>query len=100
MVVTLWGSVSLCRHAKIQVLRGMGQGIGILVSKFPKETAASYSLRDPVEVRRIYSLSPPDPSTDLKEIMERRTNPPWRNRARASSHFLIVTVIELLVLAI
>jgi len=53
----------------------MGQGIGILVSKFPKETAASYSLRDPVEVRRIYSLSPPDPSTDLKEIMERRTNP-------------------------
>jgi hypothetical protein len=28
----------------------MGQGIGILVSKFPKETAASYSLRDPDEV--------------------------------------------------
>ncbi|KAG2646924.1 trehalose 6-phosphate phosphatase RA3-like [Panicum virgatum] len=34
-----------------KVLRGMGQGIGILVSKFPKETAASYSLRDPVEVK-------------------------------------------------
>ncbi|OEL36545.1 putative trehalose-phosphate phosphatase 3 [Dichanthelium oligosanthes] len=33
-----------------KVLRGMGQGIGILVSKFPKETAASYSLRDPAEV--------------------------------------------------
>ncbi|CAL5071675.1 unnamed protein product [Urochloa decumbens] len=34
-----------------KVLRGMGQGIGILVSKFPKETAASYSLRDPAEVK-------------------------------------------------
>ena len=44
----------------------MGQGIGILVSKFPKETAASYSLRDPVEVRRIDQLAlfrpPIDPS--------------------------------------
>lgn len=29
----------------------MGQGIGILVSKLPKETAASYSLSDPAEVR-------------------------------------------------
>ncbi|KAL6657563.1 hypothetical protein ACP70R_005343 [Stipagrostis hirtigluma subsp. patula] len=34
-----------------KVLRNMGQGIGILVSKFPKETAASYSLREPVEVK-------------------------------------------------
>ncbi|KAJ1291964.1 hypothetical protein BS78_02G356800 [Paspalum vaginatum] len=33
-----------------KVLRGMGQGIGILVSNFPKETAASYSLRHPAEV--------------------------------------------------
>ena len=35
----------------------MGQGIGILVSKLPKETAASYSLSDPAEVR--ISLSRP-----------------------------------------
>jgi len=28
----------------------MGQGIGILVSKIPKETSASYSLREPSEV--------------------------------------------------
>ncbi|XP_062187570.1 trehalose 6-phosphate phosphatase RA3-like [Phragmites australis] len=34
-----------------KVLRNMGQGVGILVSKFPKETAASYSLRDPAEVK-------------------------------------------------
>ncbi|TVU37789.1 hypothetical protein EJB05_11124, partial [Eragrostis curvula] len=34
-----------------KVLRNMGQGIGILVSKFPKETAASYSLREPAEVK-------------------------------------------------
>jgi hypothetical protein len=40
------------------VLRNIGQGIGILVSKFPKETAASYSLREPDEVRRIHRLSP------------------------------------------
>ncbi|XP_020083599.1 probable trehalose-phosphate phosphatase 6 [Ananas comosus] len=33
-----------------KVLRERGQGFGILVSKFPKETNASYSLRDPAEV--------------------------------------------------
>ncbi|WVZ66744.1 hypothetical protein U9M48_015928 [Paspalum notatum var. saurae] len=34
-----------------KVLRSMGQGIGILVSKIPKETSASYSLREPSEVK-------------------------------------------------
>ncbi|XP_075652828.1 putative trehalose-phosphate phosphatase J [Castanea sativa] len=33
-----------------KVLRDRGQGFGILVSKFPKETSASYSLQDPREV--------------------------------------------------
>jgi trehalose 6-phosphate phosphatase len=33
-----------------KVLRKRGQGIGILVSKCPKETNASYSLQDPSEV--------------------------------------------------
>nr|ABD92780.1 sister of ramosa 3 [Zea mays] len=33
-----------------KVLRNLGQGIGILVSKIPKETRASYSLREPSEV--------------------------------------------------
>ncbi|XP_073117414.1 probable trehalose-phosphate phosphatase 6 [Elaeis guineensis] len=33
-----------------KVLRDRGQGIGILVSKFPKETSACYSLREPAEV--------------------------------------------------
>ncbi|XP_072972783.1 probable trehalose-phosphate phosphatase 6 [Typha angustifolia] len=33
-----------------KVLRDRGQGIGILVSKFPKETSASYSLQEPAEV--------------------------------------------------
>ncbi|KAL5206983.1 hypothetical protein ABZP36_031418 [Zizania latifolia] len=33
-----------------KVLRKRGQGLGILVSKFPKETNASYSLQDPAEV--------------------------------------------------
>ncbi|VAH43600.1 unnamed protein product [Triticum turgidum subsp. durum] len=32
-----------------KVLRNMGQGIGILVTKFPKDTSASYSLREPAE---------------------------------------------------
>ncbi|XP_010531388.1 PREDICTED: probable trehalose-phosphate phosphatase H [Tarenaya hassleriana] len=31
-------------------LRERGQGLGILVSKFPKETSATYSLQDPNEV--------------------------------------------------
>ncbi|KAF7036185.1 hypothetical protein CFC21_046922 [Triticum aestivum] len=34
-----------------KVLRNMGQGIGILVTKFPKDTSASYSLREPAEVK-------------------------------------------------
>jgi len=34
-----------------KVLRSRGQGAGILVSKFPKETGASFSLREPAEVR-------------------------------------------------
>ena len=38
------------RVAWHQVLRKRGQGIGILVSKCPKETNASYSLQDPGEV--------------------------------------------------
>jgi hypothetical protein len=64
----------------------MGQGIGILVSKFPKETAASYSLRDPVEVRRIHSLSPGPPRSiiDLKEI-ELAAHKSWRNRVRPAT---------------
>ncbi|XP_022637841.1 probable trehalose-phosphate phosphatase H isoform X1 [Vigna radiata var. radiata] len=33
-----------------KVLRKRGQGIGILVSKIPKETDASYTLQDPTEV--------------------------------------------------
>nr|XP_051212340.1 trehalose 6-phosphate phosphatase RA3-like [Lolium perenne] len=34
-----------------KVLRDMGHGIGVLVTKFPKETTASYSLREPAEVK-------------------------------------------------
>lgn len=33
-----------------KVLRDRGQGFGILVSKYPKETNASYSLQEPTEV--------------------------------------------------
>ncbi|EAZ06967.1 hypothetical protein OsI_29208 [Oryza sativa Indica Group] len=33
-----------------KVLRKRGQGIGILVSKYPKDTNASYSLQEPAEV--------------------------------------------------
>jgi trehalose 6-phosphate phosphatase len=33
-----------------KVLRERRQGLGILVSKFPKETSASYSLQEPDEV--------------------------------------------------
>ncbi|KAL6655912.1 hypothetical protein ACP70R_006738 [Stipagrostis hirtigluma subsp. patula] len=33
-----------------KVLRRRGQGVGILVSKHPKETSASYSLQEPAEV--------------------------------------------------
>ncbi|CAL9122879.1 unnamed protein product, partial [Musa acuminata var. zebrina] len=34
-----------------KVLRDRGQGLGILVSKFPKETNATYSLQEPTEVK-------------------------------------------------
>ncbi|XP_050217301.1 probable trehalose-phosphate phosphatase C [Mercurialis annua] len=34
-----------------KVLRDRGQGFGILVSKFPRETNASYSLQEPAEVK-------------------------------------------------
>jgi len=33
-----------------KALRRRGQGVGILVSKHPKETTANYSLREPAEV--------------------------------------------------
>ena len=33
-----------------KVLRRRGQGVGILVSKHPKETSASFSLQEPAEV--------------------------------------------------
>ncbi|MED6183110.1 hypothetical protein PIB30_035034 [Stylosanthes scabra] len=35
-----------------QVLRNRGQGIGILVSRVPEDTEASYTLKDPVEVEQ------------------------------------------------
>lgn len=36
-----------------QIIKERGQGFGILVSKFPKETSASYSLREPSEASTI-----------------------------------------------
>jgi len=39
-----------------QKLRDRGQGFGILVSKFPKDTSASYTLQEPNEVSRIFLL--------------------------------------------
>nr|BAR13258.1 SISTER OF RAMOSA3 [Vitis vinifera] len=39
-----------------KVLRNRGQGFGILVSKFPKETSASYSLQEPTEVMNFLQL--------------------------------------------
>jgi len=38
-----------------RVLRARGQGAGILVSRFPKETSASFTLRDPAEVKEFLS---------------------------------------------
>jgi trehalose 6-phosphate phosphatase len=35
-----------------KVLRERGQGFGILVSKVPKDTNASYSLQDPSQVNK------------------------------------------------
>lgn len=43
--------VSGARRWKLnQVLRDRGHGVGIVVSKVPKETSASYSLQEPSEV--------------------------------------------------
>ncbi|KAJ9673802.1 hypothetical protein PVL29_023384 [Vitis rotundifolia] len=36
-----------------KVLRNRGQGFGIIVSKFPRETSASYSLQEPTEARTL-----------------------------------------------
>lgn len=40
----------LINHIIRQVLRERQQGFGILVSKIPKDTNASYSLQDPSQV--------------------------------------------------
>ncbi|XP_015694943.2 probable trehalose-phosphate phosphatase 3 isoform X1 [Oryza brachyantha] len=48
-----------------KVLRNMGQGIGILVTKFPKETTASYTLREPSEVKEfLRKLVKPTPKSN------------------------------------
>lgn len=39
-----------------QVLRDRGQGFGILVSKAPKETNASYSLQEPLEASTLENM--------------------------------------------
>ncbi|XAR62288.1 Trehalose-phosphatase [Bertholletia excelsa] len=39
-----------------RVLRDRGQGVGILVSKTPKDTNASYYLREPSEARKLVDL--------------------------------------------
>lgn len=39
-----------------QVLRKRGQGFGILVSKSPKETNASYSLQEPSEASTLMKI--------------------------------------------
>ncbi|XP_028756541.1 probable trehalose-phosphate phosphatase C isoform X1 [Neltuma alba] len=49
------------------VLRSRGQGIGILVSKVPRETEASYTLQDPSEVEQFLRR--------LVEWKRRRVNP-------------------------
>ncbi|KAJ8771624.1 hypothetical protein K2173_026801 [Erythroxylum novogranatense] len=49
-----------------KVLRNRGQGLGILVSKVPKETSASYSLQAPTEVREF-----------LQRLVE------WKRQARS-----------------
>ena len=36
-----------------KVLRKRGQGVGILVSKHPKDTSASYSLQEPAEASAV-----------------------------------------------
>ncbi|KAK8672989.1 hypothetical protein V6N13_111345 [Hibiscus sabdariffa] len=53
-----------------KILRDRGQGFGILVSKFPKDTSASYSLQEPDEVmdflRRLVEWKELSVKTQLK----------------------------------
>lgn len=49
-------------HIK-QKLREKGQGYGILVSNFPKDTSASYSLQEPDEASTHFK--PHIPSTNI-----------------------------------
>jgi trehalose 6-phosphate phosphatase len=50
-----------------KVLRKRGQGVGILVSKHPKDTCASYSLQEPAEasIPRVPVSTPPPPPLRL-----------------------------------
>ncbi|KAL0917515.1 hypothetical protein M5K25_012581 [Dendrobium thyrsiflorum] len=52
-----------------KVLRDRGQGFGILVSKFPKETCATYSLKEPSEVKEF-----------LRRLVE------WRRNSLKAEH--------------
>ncbi|XP_059318040.1 probable trehalose-phosphate phosphatase H [Lycium ferocissimum] len=56
-----------------KVLRERGQGFGILVSKTPKETHASYSLREPSEVMKF-----------LRRLVEWKRLSLWRQSIKAS----------------
>ncbi|KAJ6791706.1 putative trehalose-phosphate phosphatase 6 [Iris pallida] len=49
-----------------KVLRERGQGLGILVSEYPKETNASYSLREPKEARTVMQF--------LQRLVEWKSN--------------------------
>jgi len=65
-----------------KVLRRRGQGVGILVSKHPKETSASYSLQEPAEasppsaISLSLSLSPESTSRSLPGGPRRRCRRP------------------------
>ena len=70
-----------------KVLRRRGQGVGILVSKHPKETSASYSLQEPAEASPCYpslSLSSPPPvhcrGAHAVAVAGRVTSPHLRRR--------------------
>ncbi|XP_020596683.1 probable trehalose-phosphate phosphatase 6 [Phalaenopsis equestris] len=52
-----------------KVLRDRGQGFGILVSKFPKETCATYTLKEPSEVKEF-----------LRRLVE------WRRNSLKAEH--------------
>jgi trehalose 6-phosphate phosphatase len=49
--------------------RGQGQGVGILVSKHPKETSASYSLQEPAEVHLYLSVPTLPVSTSTSRVL-------------------------------